>query len=74
LNEKDDNGVEPGALHRSPSIHFTPEKNTGKPQDGDRLKTVQLIISLNGVPFRQMESIEENEMKKIGSRRQKWKR
>ena len=36
-NDKDDNEMMPGAVHRSPDICLTAEENPGKPQLGDRL-------------------------------------
>ena len=51
-NDKGDNEMIPGAVHRSPGICLTAEENPGKPQLGDRLmKVVQLVIVSNGVPF-----------------------
>ena len=34
-NDKGDNEMIPGAVHRSPDICLTAEKNPGKPQLGD---------------------------------------
>ena len=36
-NDKDDNEIIPGAVHRFPGIFRTVEENTGKPQLGGRL-------------------------------------
>jgi hypothetical protein len=36
-NDKGDNKVIPGAVHRSPSICLKAEENPGRPQKGDRL-------------------------------------
>ena len=37
VNDKGDNEMIPGAVHRSPGICLTAEKSPGKPQLGDRL-------------------------------------
>jgi hypothetical protein len=36
-NDKDDNEMFPGAVHRSPGICLTADENPGKPQLGDSL-------------------------------------
>ena len=36
-NDKDDNEMIPGTVHRSPGICLTAEENPGKPELGDRL-------------------------------------
>ena len=36
-NDKGDNEMIPGAVHRSPGLCLTTEENPGKPQLGDRL-------------------------------------
>ena len=51
-NDKGDNEVKPGAVHRSPDIYFAAEENPGKPQPGNRLmNAVQPSIASNGVPY-----------------------
>ena len=56
VNDKDDE-ITPEAVSRSPDIYLTAEKNSGKPQLGDRLmKIVWPIIASNGVPYLQMRS------------------
>ena len=54
-NYKGDNEVKLGAVHRSPDIYLTAEENPIKSQLEDSLmKAVQPVISLNGVPYLQM--------------------
>ena len=36
-NDKGDNEMIPGAVHRAPGIYLTAEEKTGKPQLGDRV-------------------------------------
>ena len=47
-NNKGDNAMIPGAVHRSSRIYLTAEENSGNPQLGDRL--MKTVIALNGVP------------------------
>ena len=57
FNDKGDNEMIPGAVHRS-GICLTAEENPGKPQLGDGLmKLLYEVIVSNGVPFLQMRSI-----------------
>ena len=53
-NDKGDNEMILGAVHRSPGICLTPEENPRKPQLGDCL--IRPVIASNGVPFLQMRS------------------
>ena len=47
-NDKGDNEMIPGTVHRSPGIYPIAEENPGKPQLGDRLtKVVRPIIVSN---------------------------
>ena len=36
-NDKGDNEMNPGTVHKSPGIRLAAEENSGKPQLGDRL-------------------------------------
>ena len=57
-NDKGDNEMILGAVHRSPGICLTAEENPRKSQLGDRLtKAVRPVIASNGVPFLQIRSI-----------------
>ena len=38
-------------MHRYPGIFLLAEKNSGKSQLGDRLKTVQSVLASNGVSY-----------------------
>ena len=42
-NDKGDDEMILGAVHRSPGICLTAEENPGKPQLGDRLMTVFIV-------------------------------
>ena len=47
----------PGAVHRSPSICFTADENSGNPQLGDRpMQAVRPVFASNEIPFLQMRS------------------
>ena len=49
-NDKGDNEMIPGAVHRSPGIYHTAEENAGKPQLGDHLmKAVIPAIASNAL-------------------------
>ena len=49
-NDKGDNAVKPGNVHRSPRIYLLVEENPGKPQLGDGLmKAVRPVIVSIGV-------------------------
>ena len=39
-NDKDDNKMIPGAVHRSPGIYLMDEENPGKPQLEDNMKKI----------------------------------
>ena len=54
-NDKDDNKMIPGAVHRSLCISLMAEENHGKLQLEDRL--MKGLIASNGVPFLQMRSV-----------------
>ena len=56
-NDKGDNEVKPGAMHRSPRVYLTTEGNPGKPQPGDRLTNTVRPVASNGVPYLQMTSM-----------------
>ena len=57
-NDKGDNKIISGAVHRSTNIYPTAEKNSGKSQLGDRLmKAVRSVIASYGVPYLQMRSV-----------------
>ena len=57
-NDKDDNEVKPGTVHRLSRISLTAEENPGKSQLGDRLmKAVRQAIVSNRVPCLQMRSV-----------------
>ena len=57
-NDKGDNELITGAVHRSPDIYLTAEEALGKHELGDRLvKDVQPVIASNGVPYIQMRSV-----------------
>ena len=57
-NDKGDNEMIPGAVHRSPCICLTAEENSGKSQLGDSLmKAVWSVIASNGIPYLQMMSV-----------------
>ena len=44
--------MKPGAVHKSPGIFLTAEKNSGKCELGDRLmKDVRPVIASNGGPL-----------------------
>ena len=48
VNDKRDNEVAPGTMHRSPGIYLMVEENPQKSQQGDRLmKAVRLVIASN---------------------------
>ena len=60
-NDKGDNEMILGAVHRYPGICLTAEENPRKPQLGDRLmKRLKPVIASNGVPFLQIRSIESH--------------
>jgi len=51
INDKGDNEMLLGAVHRFPGICLTVEENPRKPQLGDRLmKGLSPVIASNGVP------------------------
>ena len=55
-NDKGDNEMILGAVHRSPGL--TADENSRKPQLGDRLmKAVRPVIASIGFPFLQMRSV-----------------
>ena len=58
-NDKGDDEMILGAVHRSPGICLTAEENSRKPQLGGRLMKgdVRPVIASNGVPFLQMSSV-----------------
>ena len=57
-NDKGDNEVTTGAVHRSPGISLKAEENPGKSQLRDNLiKAVLPVINSNGVPYLQMRSV-----------------
>ena len=58
-NDKDDNEMILGAVHRSPGICLTADENPKKPQLGDCLMkgVVRPVIASNGVPFLQIMSV-----------------
>ena len=58
-NNKGDNEMVLGAVHRSPGICLKAEECPRKPQLGDRLKKgdVRPVIASNVVPFLQMRSV-----------------
>ena len=51
-NDKDDDEMIPGAVHKSPGICLTAEENPGIPQIGEKSDegTVRPVIASNGVP------------------------
>ena len=53
-NDKDDNEMIPGAVHRSPDICLTAEENLGE-TSARRLpiKAIRPVIASNGVPYYQ---------------------
>ena len=58
-NDKGDNEVKPGAVHRWTDIYFTDEGNPGKPKLGDRLmKAVRPVIVSNGFSYLQIRYVE----------------
>ena len=60
-NDKDDNKMIPGAVHRSPSIWLRTEEYSGKPQLRDRvMKAVRSVIASNVVHFLQMRSVQSH--------------
>ena len=59
-NDKGENEMRPGTLHRS-SIYLTAEESPWKPLIGDRLiKAARPIIASNGVPYRQISSVKSH--------------
>ena len=52
-NDKDDNEIIPGTVHKYLGICLKAEENPGKPQ----LETVRPVIASNGVPFLQIRSV-----------------
>ena len=54
-NDKGDNEMMPGAVHRSPGIYLKAEENPRNPQLGEG--AVQSVIASNGVPLLQMMSL-----------------
>ena len=47
-NDKGDNAVKPGTVHKPPGIYINAEETSGKPQLGDRLmKAMRTIIVSN---------------------------
>ena len=58
-NDKANNEMTRGAVHRSPGICLRAEENPGKPQLGDRLtkRLWDQFIASNGVSFFQMRSV-----------------
>ena len=58
-NDKGDNEVKIGIVHRFPGIYYlTAEESPGKLQLGDSLmKTVGPAIASNGIPYLQMTSV-----------------
>ena len=58
-NDKSDNEMIPGVVHRSSGIYFTAEENPGESQLGDSLmKAVRPVTTSNGIPYLQMRSVE----------------
>ena len=57
-NDKDDNEMILGAVHRSPDICLTAEENPRKParRPSDE-EAVRPVIASNGIPFLQMRSV-----------------
>jgi hypothetical protein len=54
-NDKGDNEVKPGAVHRSTGIYFMAEENPRKSQLGDNLmKAVRPVSFSNEVPYFQI--------------------
>ena len=54
-NDKGDNGIIQGAVHKSPGIYLTVRENSGKSHLGDRLiKVMGSVIASNGIPYLQM--------------------
>ena len=54
-NDKSDNEIKPGAVHRSPGIYLTAEDNPGKlPTIDHIMKAVRSVIASNVVPYLQM--------------------
>ena len=57
-NDKGDNEMILGTVHRSLGIYLTTEESSGKTKLGDRLmKAVRPVIASNGVPDIQMRSV-----------------
>ena len=57
-NDKGDNEMILGAVHRSPAICLTAKETPRKPQLGPNAEgAVRPVIALNGVPFLQMRSV-----------------
>ena len=53
-NDKGDNQMIPGAVHRSLDIYLTTEENPGKPQLGDNLmNAVRTVFASKGVSYLQ---------------------
>ena len=62
-NDKDNNEMIPGAVHRSPGIFLKAEGNPGKPQLGDHKMMFSLKVQVH--IFLSMEIIEDNILSKI---------
>ena len=61
-NDKGDNEMVPGTVHRSPDVCLTAEKNPGKPQLGLCLMKGLCDQSLPQFPFLQMRSVGSHSM------------
>ena len=61
-NDKSDNEMIPGVVHRSPGMCLAAEENPGKPRKTSARRpsdegAVRPVIASNGVPFLQMRSV-----------------
>ena len=74
-NDKGDNEMVTGAVHRSPGICLTTEENPGKTsarRSSDE-GTVRPVIASNGVPVLQMRWVGSNSMSQKGRRKKRRK-